>query len=123
MIDKPAWPLGEKSPWAGQEDRPTVLEVALAYPGRVVVNAFGAAIVAIFPTALVLWAINVGTHAVFGVLLFTSLAPAYVLWPFVTAGLCWLGLYEDIRGWWITEWGVAPGRPRGVVQRGDHAQS
>jgi hypothetical protein len=103
--EKPAWPLGEKSPWAGQQDPPTVAEVALAYPGRTLGNAFGGAILALLPTAFVMWAIDRSASAVFGVVPFTSVAPAFVLWPFMTAGCCWGLLYGEIRGWWTSEWG------------------
>jgi hypothetical protein len=100
VVEKRPWPDFEISPWAGEQERPTVLEVARVYPG----HALGAAIPAfsfgIFPTAIVGWGLGRITHAVLGVGLFTSIKPAIALWLVVSAGVWWIAVYALIRGWW-----------------------
>lgn len=53
MIEKPklAWPEGEISPWKGKAVRPTVREVARAYPGRALSAVFVSAILSAFVAA------------------------------------------------------------------------
>jgi hypothetical protein len=91
MNDKPSWEIGEKSPWAGQRNRPSVFEVGRAYPGRAFGYLFGAAIVGIpvggFLTGFLNWTVEAGISF-------------YVLWPIAAIACCWFGLYGDIRGWW-----------------------
>lgn len=52
-------------------------------------------------TAFIVLAVAFAAHALLGLPLPTSMTPAYIVWPFVSAGLWWRGMYGDIRGWWI----------------------
>jgi hypothetical protein len=102
MIEKVRWPVGEKSPWAGQPDPPTVWEVVLAYPERAIATAFFTYIWGAIATAFIVPGILFAAHALLGLPLPHSLTPVIVVFPFVWAALWWVGIYGEIRGWWIS---------------------
>jgi hypothetical protein len=111
MIPKPRpqWDLEVGSPWAGQSLRPTVWEVALAYPGVALGEILGAAILSLVPAVLITYALNWVIDIVTGVSLISYSsegAPTrgvYVLlvvvWLSSALGLWWLHMYGLIRGW------------------------
>jgi len=101
--EKDPWPDGRISPWAGNPDPPTVFEIALAYPGRALANACFALLFGGLVTAIVLAGIFWLVNTLVGAAIFTSLTPMVVLWPLVSAGFWWGGMYGEIRGWWVSD--------------------
>jgi hypothetical protein len=112
MIPKPRpqWDLDIGSPWAGQSLRPTVWEVALAYPGVAFGELVGAALLSLVPAGLITYALDWVIDTVTGVSLISVLAPegaptrgVYVLlvvvWLSSALGLWWVEMYGLIRGW------------------------
>jgi hypothetical protein len=100
MIEKVPWPDGEKSPWAGKANRPTVWEVARAYPGKAIGHAVMAFIFGAMAAAFIVVGEELAARALFGIPKPTSV-PAYlpVVQAPLFAGLWWLGMYSEIRGW------------------------
>jgi hypothetical protein len=100
---KQSWPIGEISPWAEADERPTPMQVARWYPARLVGAMGGALIFGIFIAGFVCWGINLLSYAVLGAVPFSSLTSACVAYLVMAPGLVWLDLYGEIRGWWT--WG------------------
>jgi len=100
MIERRPWPDFAESPWKDEPEPPSVLQVALAYPGRALGNLFFATIIGLFLTAFVVWVIGLLRGAPV-----TSLTAGYIMWGVVAAALWWVGLYGDIHGWWTSGWG------------------
>jgi hypothetical protein len=104
VIEKRPWSNGARSPWAGEEEAPTVLQVACAYPGR----AFGAAVIAAVAGSFVFvpafWAFSWAVRPVIGVDLFNSFA-SVIVWLLFVAAVWWGNLHGEIRGWWTWEYG------------------
>jgi hypothetical protein len=102
VIEKRPWPDGEISPWAGEEERPSVLEVARWYPGRAIEAAVGAVVMAMVVGAFLAWGASHAWHALVAGALFGSeealLVPVFVLMPV----FWWHLLDGQIRGWWVT---------------------
>lgn len=98
MMEKRPWADDELSPWAGEEDRPGVLEVARAYPGRAIGAAVGAMGMALVVTAFLMW----GANSLWPSAFFKSDEANLVTWALLTAVFWWHLLNGEIRGWWTS---------------------
>ena len=96
---KPTWPQGEVSPWKGKAVRPTVWEVAGAYPGRALHTVFVVAILSALVAAPIIAVLNWIAHATAGPSLVSASVLILIVWPSVAFGCWWLGMYCLIRGW------------------------
>jgi hypothetical protein len=106
VVEKPFWPVGEISPWAEDDQRPTPLQVARCYPTHLLAAIGSALFFGIFITAFVCWVLNVLLHAVLDATPFSSTASLGIAWLAMSPALVWLDLYAEIRGWLTWDAGV-----------------
>jgi len=99
----PRWPNGTVSPWAGDPEPPSVLDVADAYPGRAFGHAAFALVFGGFISALLVFGTAWIAHRFLGVGMLNSPKPLAVVCPLVSIPLWYGGMYGEIRGWWISD--------------------
>ena len=102
MIEKRPWPDGEKSPWAGEEKYPTVLQVARAYPDRAAGAVFAGAMFGLLLAAFVAVAVNRLSLRLFGAYPFSQIASLIPVWLVMAGVVWWWDLYGQVRGWHIS---------------------
>ena len=103
IAGKPRWPDGTESPWASDPDPPSVLEIAVAYPGRAFGNAFVALLFGGFIGALLVFGMAWIAHSFLGVGMLNSPKPLCVVCPLVSIPLWYGAMHGEIRGWWISD--------------------
>jgi hypothetical protein len=105
---KRRWPVGERSPWAGEDDPPRIFEMARMYPERALMHAFGAAFLGLLAAAFLAWGSLKLLHAFLSVAYPTSptvlLSVVIPFWVVAFVGLWCEGMYQDVRGWSVSEW-------------------
>jgi hypothetical protein len=97
VIAKRQWRNGERSPWTGEDNFPTILETASMYPGRALGHVFFAAGWAVPIAFLLAW----GLDKVWGDALPILPNPEMMmipLWVAAFVGLWCEGMYNDVRG-------------------------
>ena len=99
VVEKRFWPVGDMSPWAEDDERPTPLQAARWYPERLLGVFILALLSGIFISGFVLLVLNLLLHTVLGAAPF-GIGSVCVGWLILTPGLAWLELYGEIRGWW-----------------------
>jgi hypothetical protein len=102
---KRPWPDGERSPWTGGDNPPSIFEVARLYPSRALGHAFFAAILGLFLGAFLAWGSFKLLHAYLPV---PDPTAAWFVMPFCVVafvGLWCEGMYQDVRGRLISTWG------------------
>jgi hypothetical protein len=103
ITGKPRWPNGTPSPWAGDPQPPPVWQVALAYPGRALSNAFLAYLFGGVISGILVWGTAWLLHSFLGVGMLASPKPMFIVWPFVSIPLWYGAMYAEIRGWVISD--------------------
>jgi hypothetical protein len=98
---KRPWRDGERSPWAGEEKFPTILETALMYPARAVGHAFFAAIWGVPVAGLLAWGLGNLWDASPVLSHLTTETIMIPLWVAAFVGLWCVGMYHDVRGRYI----------------------
>ena len=90
---RPEWDLEEGSPWEGQTLRPSVWQVARAYPGITIAQILLMMFLGFFCTLLIGWLLSliIGTITTMTV---------FAVWAPVSFGLWYLDMYGMIAGWW-----------------------
>jgi hypothetical protein len=104
---KRPWANGERSPWTGEDDPPSIFEVARMYPSRALLHAFSAALLGVFVAAFLAWGTLRLLHAFLSVN-YVLTPGSFIIIPFwvvVFFGMWCEGMYQDVRGWSISQWG------------------
>jgi hypothetical protein len=94
--------MGETSPWAGEEELPTVMQLVRWYPARLVGAIFFSSILGAFLAVPICWGIDVLCHWVAGAVPFSSQASLAFALLAIVPPLVWLDFYGEIRGWWTS---------------------
>ena len=102
VVEKRPWPMGETSPWAGEEELPTVMQVVRWYPARLVGTIFFSSILGAFVAVPICLGINVLSDRLTGVVPFSSEASLALALLAIVPPLVWLAFYGEIRGWWTS---------------------
>jgi hypothetical protein len=99
---KRPWRDGERSPWTGDDNFPTILETALMYPGRALGHVFFAAIWGLPVAGLLAWGFSKVWDAEFPFVPHPATQGIMVtLWVAAFVGLWCAGMYHDVRGRFI----------------------
>jgi hypothetical protein len=99
VTEKRPWRDGETSPWAGEENFPTIFEAARMYPGRALAHGASGAILGLPVAGFLAWGLFKMWDAALPVPHPTPPVIMMPLWVAAFLGLWCEGMYQDVRGW------------------------